>query len=152
LQDLQEVALTLRYNPEVLQVLGGRLGVERGTLFVAAEGDGLTSPQTIRRLNWAEPQVEPEKGIVRIAGDLGDAGPLARATGVLASVRFRAVGPGESPLVLEPRSDWIFKGVGVPLEVLAVNHEGAPVHLIQGHGRVVVAGGRPAAGARQEGN
>lgn len=152
LQDLQEVALTLRYNPAVLQVLGGRLGVERGTLFVTGEGDGLTAPQSMRRLNWAEPQVEPDSGIVRIAGDMGDAGPLARATGVVASVRFRAVGPGESPLVLEPHSDWIFRGVGVPLEVLAVNHEGAPVHLIQGHGRVVVSSGRPGAGSRQEGD
>src|SRR5690606_17662633 len=90
LRDLQEVALVLRYNPAVLQVLGGSLGVERGILLLAREpGDPPSDPASIRRLGWAKPEVEPERGIVRIAGNMGEAGPVARATGTIATIRFR---------------------------------------------------------------
>lgn len=134
LPDLQEVALVLTYNPEVLRVLGGSLGVDRGNLFLAG-GDNGDDPiwGGVRQLPWHRPQVDAERGWVMIAGSMGDEGPRERANGTIATIRFRAVGAGESALALQPWPGWIFESVGQPLEVLAVNHEGNPIHLSQVH-------------------
>ena len=93
----------------------------------------------MRYLRWEEPQVEAERGLVRIAAGMDPEGAPERANGVIATVRFRAVGPGESPLVLQPRTDWIFTGAEEPLEVLAVNPEGIPVQFVQGQATVYVS-------------
>lgn len=94
-RQLHGAALELRFNPEVLQLLGGNLGVERGRAFVHA--DPVTGATEF--LEWMPaPYVDNEGGIVRIAGRRTPLGPLARANDSVATLRFRAVGPGTSPL------------------------------------------------------
>src|SRR5690606_29493669 len=89
-RDFYGAALELHFDPEVLQVLGGRLGVGRGRAFVLAD------PVTGRRvpLQWLTPVVDNQRGVVRIAGSRGAAGSALQLTDTLAAVRFRAVAPG----------------------------------------------------------
>lgn len=100
-RSLYGAALELHFDPTVLQVLGGSLGVDRGRVFVQ------TDPVTGERseADWSRPVVDNERGIVRIAGSRRPFNALVRANDSLATVRFRAIGPGRSPLRLQLVAD-----------------------------------------------
>ena len=90
-------ALELRFDPSVVQVLGGRLGVGPGRVFV--HNDPVTGEEQL--LNWIRPvYVDNRTGVVRIAGSRLPMGPLNRADDSLATIRFRAVGEGQTRLSL----------------------------------------------------
>lgn len=89
-------ALEMHFDPTVLQVLGGRLGVDRGRAFVSV--DPVTGHQ--QPLDWRRPVVDNEHGVVRVAGSRGSGDAIDLLTDSLATIRFRAVAPGTASLRL----------------------------------------------------
>lgn len=89
-------ALELHFDPTVLQVLGGRLGVERGRAFVVV--DPVTGEEN--KLEWRVASVDNQRGVVRIVGSRAPEGEASRLTDTLAAIRFKAVGPGATTLRL----------------------------------------------------
>ncbi len=104
-RELYGVALEVRFDPSVLQVLGGRLGVGPGRAFV--KNDPVTGAEEL--LNWVRPvHVDNQAGVIRIAASRSPEGPLAWASDSVATIRFRAVGSGTTRLVLVPVPDHPF--------------------------------------------
>jgi hypothetical protein len=61
------------------------LGIDRGTLFVHKE-----EGERLQYLDWAPPLVDPGVGEAAIAGNRHPLGPQQRASGTVATIRFRA--------------------------------------------------------------
>lgn len=99
---LYGAALELEFDPAVVQVLGGSLGVDRGRLFV--QTDPVTGTSEV--LDWVRPaHVDNERGVVRVAGRRAPEGPLRRANDSVATIRFRAVGEGNTSLHVRAAED-----------------------------------------------
>lgn len=94
---LYGAAFEVHFDPAVLQVLGGRLGVGPGRAFVRQ--DPASGEEEL--LNWVRPVwADNRAGVVRIVASRAPEGPLAWVRDSLATIRFRAVGPGEARLRL----------------------------------------------------
>jgi len=94
-RELYGAAFELHFDPSVLQVLGGRLGVGPGRAFV--KNDPVTGAEQL--LNWVRPvHVDNRTGVVRIVASRAPEGPLEWVSDSLATIRFRAVGPGQARL------------------------------------------------------
>ncbi|HHW08804.1 MAG TPA: hypothetical protein GXX29_02375 [Firmicutes bacterium] len=92
LRSAGKVNLEITYNPLVLEVLGGTLGVERGTLFESAAG-------------WSEPELLADKAQpparLILAGERTCAVSDTLINGTVAVIYFRAVAPGISPVTFD---------------------------------------------------
>lgn len=105
-RELYGVAFELHFDPRVLQVLGGRLGVGPGRAFV--KNDPVTGEEQL--LNWVRPVfVDNRAGVVRVIASRAPEGPLTWLSDSLATIRFRAVGPGQARLrfVLVPDNPFL---------------------------------------------
>jgi len=83
--DFFSISLDIVYDPDALQIVGGPLGIDRGTLFVHKE-----EGERLQYLDWAPPLVDPGVGEAAIAGNRHPLGPQQRASGTVATIRFRA--------------------------------------------------------------
>jgi hypothetical protein len=83
--DFFSISLDLVYDTDVLQIVGGPLGIDRGTLFVHKEEGERT-----QYLEWAPPLVDQAAGVVTLAGNRHPQGPQQRASGTVATMRFLA--------------------------------------------------------------
>lgn len=93
--ELSKARVEIGFDPAVAEVVGGPLGVDRGSFFVEVDASGLKT-----YLGWTEPVVDSGRGTVLIQGDRGGAGPPQAARGVIGSIRFRAKAPGEMSLAI----------------------------------------------------
>lgn len=137
-RDFYGAALELHFDPEVLQVLGGRLGVDRGRAFVLA--DPVTGRQV--PLQWLTPVVDNQRGVVRIAGSRGAAGSALQLTDTLAAVRFRAVAPGTTSLRLVTVGDHPFLAPDAQAAFIA-RDDGTAVDVVTESATIVVRGDAP---------
>lgn len=129
-------AFELHFDPKVLQVAGGGRGVRPGTAFVVA--DPTTGDDEL--LQWVTPEVDNERGIVRIAGSRGTADAVVALTDTLATIKFWAVGPGTSTLRLvyarhnpfshpEAQPAYVVDDGGFAIDVVS---SGATIDITQG--------------------
>lgn len=94
--DFVRAALDLRFDPEVVEIVGRTLDITKGTLFV----DDSTQPP--RTLGWTMPSVDNASGTVRgLLGDRGDDKAKPNAFGTLVTIHFRARGPGDAEIEID---------------------------------------------------
>lgn len=129
-------AFELHFDPTVLQVLGGRLGVDRGRAFVNV--DPVTGEE--HRLDWHRPVVDNELGIVRIAGSRSPEEAVLRLSDTLATIRFRAVAPGRTSLRLIMVDDHPYLLPEAQAALIATE-DGAAVDVVTKGASVVVREG-----------
>ncbi|NLY10297.1 MAG: cellulosome anchor protein [Firmicutes bacterium] len=93
--DFQSASLDLVYDPEVVEIVGRKLDISRGSLFV----DETTNPPVF--LPWSVSSVDNYTGRVsNISGERGGT-PLPLAFGSLVTIHFRAKAPGKTLIGLE---------------------------------------------------
>lgn len=86
----------ISFDPDVLQVVGGRLGVAKGTLMrFDSEGNSVST-------DWGQLDVDNKQGQIRYRVELGS--PWSSASGDWLEVGFRIVGTGESEIVISELS------------------------------------------------
>lgn len=138
-RNLYGAALELRFDPTVLQVAGGRLGVERGRIFVHT--DAATGERV--ELGWDRNDVfvDNAAGVVRISGSRAPMGPLSRANDSLFAVTFRPVQPGTSRLEAALVADHPYLHPDAQPAVF-VDDKGNAIDAGIGDGLVVIEGGR----------
>lgn len=133
IREFYGAAFELHFDPAVLQVLGGRLGVDRGRAFVNV--DPVTGRQ--EALDWQRPVVDNERGIVRIAGSRSPEDLVTWLTDTLATVRFRAVAPGRTSLRLIITEDHPYLHPDAQAALVATD-EGAAVDVVTEGASVIV--------------
>jgi|LSQX01.3.fsa_nt_gb hypothetical protein len=96
LKNAHSVDVEITYDPTRLQLIGGPLGVDRGTLFVTEDNE---------YLGWERPQVliDMSKPLARVAvsGNRADAAPQSILSGSVAVLRFKALAPGDCTLQID---------------------------------------------------
>ncbi len=89
-------ALDLRFNPDVVEIVGQTLDITKGTLFVD------DSVQPTRTLGWTMPTIDNEAGTVRgLIGDRGDDKALVNGFGTLVTIHFRAKSAGDAEVEID---------------------------------------------------
>lgn len=93
LKAMHSAHVEITYDPTRLRLLGGPLGVDRGTLFVTGQKE---------YLGWDRPKVwvDASKPLARVAisGHRADAPLEPMLSGSLALLRFEAIAPGDSDI------------------------------------------------------
>jgi hypothetical protein len=96
LKGAHSLDVEITYDPTRLQLLGGPLGVDRGTLFVTEDND---------YLGWDPPRVwvDMSKPLARVAvsGNRADAAPQPILSGSVAALRFKTLAPGSCTLRID---------------------------------------------------
>ncbi|MBO8140991.1 MAG: cellulosome anchor protein [Firmicutes bacterium] len=129
-------AFELRFDPAVLQVIGGARGVGWGRLFV--DVNPITGER--ERLGWIPAAVDNRTGVVRIAGSRSPKDPLPWGNDSLATIRFRAVGEGRTALRLVPVADHPFLRPDAQ-QAFVADGEGHAVNVVVDEAVVFVRGG-----------
>lgn len=123
--DFYGVTLDLLYDPNVLELVGGPNGVDRGRLFVRSAFESPTGAAEL--LTWHPVELTvPESGMakVRLQGNRARAGAVPLANDTIAKLRFKAKQAGYSPLRVA--------------ELRVINARGEPVGAIKADGVVRV--------------
>ncbi|HET7560451.1 MAG TPA: cohesin domain-containing protein [Limnochordia bacterium] len=101
-RDFFKAALDVLYDPNQLRLVGGALGVERGSLFVVPES---LSPDGKRQyLTFDKPALNTQAGTLarlHVGGSRAPSGALGSGEGQIAILRMKALAPGAATIRLD---------------------------------------------------
>lgn len=104
LRDFYGISLRACWDSSVLQLIGGSLGVARGTLFVEVASG--SENDTNQYLKFSKPNVytKGSRSCAMVSGDRSPLRPVAEADGSVAILQMKVVGPGNADFKIDQTS------------------------------------------------